>query len=72
MQTFHKELGDNYRPAHLLVTLVKVGRLGRKTGRGVYDYRKWHFMKGTNKGLTRQKANHANDATLLQGYSTGL
>ena len=40
MTTFHKELGEKYRPAPLLVKLVKAGRLGRKSGRGVYDYRK--------------------------------
>lgn len=40
MSTFHKELGEKYRPAPLLVKLVKAGRLGRKSGRGVYDYRK--------------------------------
>jgi len=41
METFHKELGEKYRPAPLLVKLVKSRRLGRKSGRGVYDYRSY-------------------------------
>lgn len=33
-----QRLGEKYRPAPLLVEHVKAGRLGRKVGRGVYDY----------------------------------
>ena len=35
----HERLGEKYRPCPLLVQYVKAGRLGRKVGWGVYDYR---------------------------------
>lgn len=40
IETLHRELGDKYRPAPLLVKLVRAGHLGRKAGRGVYEYKK--------------------------------
>jgi len=38
LKYLHEKLGEKYRPAPLLEQYVKAGRLGRKTGRGVYDY----------------------------------
>jgi 3-hydroxybutyryl-CoA dehydrogenase len=38
LEYLHKALGEKFRPAPLMVQYVKAGRLGRKTGRGVYDY----------------------------------
>jgi 3-hydroxybutyryl-CoA dehydrogenase len=38
LEYLHRALGDKYRPAPLLVQYVKAGRLGRKSGRGVYEY----------------------------------
>ncbi|QHA34787.1 3-hydroxyacyl-CoA dehydrogenase [Rossellomorea marisflavi] len=38
LKYLHEKLGDKYRPAPLLEQYVKAGRLGRKTGRGVYEY----------------------------------
>jgi len=34
----HQTLGEKYRPCPLLVKYVKAGRLGKKVGRGVYEY----------------------------------
>jgi 3-hydroxybutyryl-CoA dehydrogenase len=34
----HQTLGEKYRPCPLLVKYVKAGRLGKKAGKGVYEY----------------------------------
>ena len=39
LDVLHKELGDpKFRPCPLLRTMVHANRLGRKTGRGFYEY----------------------------------
>jgi 3-hydroxybutyryl-CoA dehydrogenase len=39
LEVLHRDFGeDKYRPAPLLRTMVAAGRLGKKSGRGFYDY----------------------------------
>jgi 3-hydroxybutyryl-CoA dehydrogenase len=38
LEYLHRSLGEKYRPCPLLAQYVKAGRLGRKVGRGVYEY----------------------------------
>jgi 3-hydroxybutyryl-CoA dehydrogenase len=38
LQYLHRTLGEKFRPCPLLEQHVRAGRLGKKVGRGVYDY----------------------------------
>lgn len=38
LEFLHRTLGEAYRPNQILVQHVRAGRLGRKTGRGIYTY----------------------------------
>ncbi len=38
LEYLHRSMGEKYRPCPLLTQYVKAGRLGRKVGKGVYDY----------------------------------
>jgi 3-hydroxybutyryl-CoA dehydrogenase len=38
LEYLHQTLGEKYRPNRLLKQYVQEGRLGQKSGRGVYDY----------------------------------
>ncbi|MEZ5315830.1 MAG: 3-hydroxyacyl-CoA dehydrogenase NAD-binding domain-containing protein [Vicinamibacterales bacterium] len=38
LEYLHRSLGEKYRPCPLLAQYVRAGRLGRKTGKGVYEY----------------------------------
>jgi 3-hydroxybutyryl-CoA dehydrogenase len=38
LQYLHQVLGEKFRPCPLIIKMVKAGRYGRKTGKGVYEY----------------------------------
>jgi 3-hydroxybutyryl-CoA dehydrogenase len=38
LRFLHRTLGEKFRPCPLIEQYVAAGRLGRKSGRGVYDY----------------------------------
>lgn len=54
LEYLHKSLGEKFRPAPLLVQHVKAGRLGRKSGRGVFEY------PDLQKSKDKQKITEAN------------
>ena len=49
LRYLHEKLGEKYRPAPLLEQYVKAGRLGRKSGKGIYDYTTPKAKQGVNK-----------------------
>jgi len=38
IEYLHRTFGEKFRPCPLMIKMVKSGRLGRKVGRGVYEY----------------------------------
>ena len=52
LQYLHQTLGEKFRPCPLILKMVKAGHLGRKTGRGVYEYRDVQRVPGS--GLVRK------------------
>ena len=40
LEYLHKTLGEKFKPCPLMVQYVRAGRLGKKVGRGVYEYEK--------------------------------
>src|ERR1700690_3170902 len=57
LEYLHKTLGEKYRPCPLLAEYVAAGRLGKKTGRGVYDYTQAGERKTPSKKLAGLQTN---------------
>lgn len=57
LEYLHKTLGEKYRPAPLLSQYVTAGRLGRKAGRGVYEYAQSPSHAPDNRQVTAATAN---------------
>jgi 3-hydroxybutyryl-CoA dehydrogenase len=47
LRYLHQTLGDKFRPCPLIIKMVAAGRLGRKTGRGVYRYEAGERVAGS-------------------------
>jgi 3-hydroxybutyryl-CoA dehydrogenase len=55
LEYLHKTLGEKFRPAPLLVQYVKAGRLGRKSGRGVFEYPQQSAPASAEKSAARPR-----------------
>ena len=47
LRYLHSTLGDKFRPCPLIIKMVAAGRLGRKTGHGVYKYEAGQRVPGS-------------------------
>lgn len=47
LRYLHSTLGEKYRPCPLIIKMVAAGRLGRKTGHGVYRYEDDKIVPGS-------------------------
>ncbi|MCY0853739.1 3-hydroxyacyl-CoA dehydrogenase [Cupriavidus sp. D39] len=47
LKYLHQTLGDKFRPCPLMIKMVSAGRLGRKSGHGVYRYEDGQRMPGS-------------------------
>jgi 3-hydroxybutyryl-CoA dehydrogenase len=64
LEELYKSLGEKFRPCPLLRQYVKAGRLGRKSGQGVYKY-----PKPGNTGRTSPAELHLDRSTAPAGES---
>jgi 3-hydroxybutyryl-CoA dehydrogenase len=47
LRYLHQTLGEKFRPCPLIIKMVAAGRLGRKSGRGVYSYENGERVAGS-------------------------
>ena len=67
LEYLHKTLGEKFRPCPLLAQYVKAGRLGRKSGRGVFEYPET-AKAGNAPGLDVDKKPEVIRAAALSAY----